>query len=60
MAQPGLYTEADVEIDLVSVLDREDVSVQTFGDVGLITTDRGVVYKTRSGDVFRITIVRAE
>ena len=61
-------TAADIELLLADLfLWSEDVDgtdiidhVDTFGDAGVMTKDKGVVLKTRDGREFQLTIVRSK
>jgi hypothetical protein len=58
-------TEEEFEGDLCNAIDLtfnevQPVKVRTFAEDGLLTRDRGLVVKFRSGEEFQITIVRSE
>jgi hypothetical protein len=46
------------EIELPAELEQVD-SVETYRDAGILTTDAGVVVRTKDGREFQISIVRS-
>jgi hypothetical protein len=56
--------EIDFETMLYEMLQDEDAApevarVQTFEEAGLLTSNRGVVVRTRDGGTYQVSIVRS-
>jgi hypothetical protein len=51
-----LLLEGNEEVEGTEMIDHVD----TFGDAGILTTDRGIVIRTHDRREFQITIVRSK